>query len=265
MANLPITVYPGMKIGQISFLRMTTPAEHPYGSAGLGSKYQGSGAPPPAGTSRTSVPDPPGGDVAHQDHPRHGRDRDRLRHRRAPLRLSVSPGRARVGPTPTLHRPPGPALGRAFRGRGQRKLLRWTVPGIAHAFTFWGFTILLFTILEAYGDLFDARLLRAPHRPGPGARPSSRTSSPWPCSCRCASSPSSASSTPPSARPAVALLRLAHRGGVAGARHDRLGHDHADRLPRRPDQHRQLPLRQLVVALRLPRRVPPLHPLRDRA
>src|SRR5580698_11016019 len=38
---------------------------------------------------------------------------------------------------------------------GQRKLLRWTVPGMAHAFTFWGFTILLFTILEAYGALFD--------------------------------------------------------------------------------------------------------------
>jgi len=38
---------------------------------------------------------------------------------------------------------------------GQRKLLRWTVPGLAHAFTFWGFTILLFTIVEAYGALFD--------------------------------------------------------------------------------------------------------------
>jgi Fe-S oxidoreductase len=38
---------------------------------------------------------------------------------------------------------------------GQRKLLRWTVPGLAHAFTFWGFTILFFTILESYGDLFD--------------------------------------------------------------------------------------------------------------
>ena len=37
---------------------------------------------------------------------------------------------------------------------GQRKLLRWTVPGLAHAFTFWGFTVLLFTIIEAYGDLF---------------------------------------------------------------------------------------------------------------
>jgi len=37
---------------------------------------------------------------------------------------------------------------------GQKKLLRWTVPGLAHAFTFWGFTILMFTILEAYGDLF---------------------------------------------------------------------------------------------------------------
>jgi Fe-S oxidoreductase len=38
---------------------------------------------------------------------------------------------------------------------GQRKLLRWTVPGVAHAVTFWGFTILLLTIFEAYGALFD--------------------------------------------------------------------------------------------------------------
>jgi dCTP deaminase len=40
VANLPITLYPGMRIGQISFLEMTTPAAHPYGSSGLGSKYQ---------------------------------------------------------------------------------------------------------------------------------------------------------------------------------------------------------------------------------
>jgi Fe-S oxidoreductase len=38
---------------------------------------------------------------------------------------------------------------------GQRKLLQWTVPGTAHFFTMWGFTILLLTIIEAYGDLFD--------------------------------------------------------------------------------------------------------------
>ena len=37
---------------------------------------------------------------------------------------------------------------------GQRKLLQWTVPGLAHFFTMWGFTILLLTIIEAYGDLF---------------------------------------------------------------------------------------------------------------
>ncbi len=41
VANLPITLYDGMRIGQISFLQMTTPVEHPYGSAELGSKYQG--------------------------------------------------------------------------------------------------------------------------------------------------------------------------------------------------------------------------------
>ncbi|HEY5437837.1 MAG TPA: (Fe-S)-binding protein [Acidimicrobiales bacterium] len=38
---------------------------------------------------------------------------------------------------------------------GQKKLLRWTVPGLAHFFTMWGFTILMTTILEAYGSLFD--------------------------------------------------------------------------------------------------------------
>ncbi|MGD0944331.1 MAG: (Fe-S)-binding protein [Acidimicrobiales bacterium] len=37
----------------------------------------------------------------------------------------------------------------------QRRLLRWRVPGLAHAFTFWGFTVLLLTIIEAYGDMFE--------------------------------------------------------------------------------------------------------------
>ena len=37
---------------------------------------------------------------------------------------------------------------------GQRKLLRWTVPGLAHFFTMWGFFVLLATIIEAYGALF---------------------------------------------------------------------------------------------------------------
>ncbi|MGA2210477.1 MAG: (Fe-S)-binding protein [Acidimicrobiales bacterium] len=39
---------------------------------------------------------------------------------------------------------------------GQKRLLKWTVPGLAHAFTFWGFTILMLTIIEAFGDLFQA-------------------------------------------------------------------------------------------------------------
>jgi Fe-S oxidoreductase len=38
---------------------------------------------------------------------------------------------------------------------GQRKLLRWTVPGLAHFFTMWGFTVLMTTIIEAYGSLFQ--------------------------------------------------------------------------------------------------------------
>lgn len=40
-ASLPILLYPRMKIGQLSFLQMTTPADRPYGSKPLGSKYQG--------------------------------------------------------------------------------------------------------------------------------------------------------------------------------------------------------------------------------
>jgi dCTP deaminase len=45
VAKLPIALYFGMKIGQISFLEMSSRVERPYGSAGLGSKYQGQSEP----------------------------------------------------------------------------------------------------------------------------------------------------------------------------------------------------------------------------
>jgi dCTP deaminase len=45
VANLPITIYPGMKIGQISFFRLTSAADRPYGSSERGSKYQGQRGP----------------------------------------------------------------------------------------------------------------------------------------------------------------------------------------------------------------------------
>lgn len=48
VATLPITLYPGMKIGQISFVQMTTPADNPYGSTSIGSKYQGQVGPRPS-------------------------------------------------------------------------------------------------------------------------------------------------------------------------------------------------------------------------
>ena len=48
VANLPITLYPGMKIGQVSFMKMTSPAENPYGSGAKGSKYQGQRGPTPS-------------------------------------------------------------------------------------------------------------------------------------------------------------------------------------------------------------------------
>jgi deoxycytidine triphosphate deaminase/intein/homing endonuclease len=48
VANLPIAIYPGMPIGQISFLRMTSAAETPYGSEATRSKYQGQRGPTPS-------------------------------------------------------------------------------------------------------------------------------------------------------------------------------------------------------------------------
>ena len=48
VANLPITIYPGMKIGQISFFTLTSPAKDPYGTKKVGSKYQGQRGPTPS-------------------------------------------------------------------------------------------------------------------------------------------------------------------------------------------------------------------------
>ena len=45
VATLPITLWPGMKIGQLCFFRLSSPAEHPYGSDGYGSRYQGQRGP----------------------------------------------------------------------------------------------------------------------------------------------------------------------------------------------------------------------------
>ena len=57
VANLPVTLYHGMKIGQISYLRLSTPAENLYGSEALGSKYQGQGAPTASRMHRDFVED----------------------------------------------------------------------------------------------------------------------------------------------------------------------------------------------------------------
>ncbi len=48
VATLPITLWPGMKIGQLCFFRLSSPAEHPYGSARHGSRYQGQRGPTPS-------------------------------------------------------------------------------------------------------------------------------------------------------------------------------------------------------------------------
>ena len=48
VANLPITLWPGMKIGQLCLFRLSSSAEFPYGSAQAGSRYQGQRGPTPS-------------------------------------------------------------------------------------------------------------------------------------------------------------------------------------------------------------------------
>lgn len=56
VANLPIVLTPGMAIGQISFMQMSTPVDRPYGSPELGSKYQGQIEPTPSRAHRGRPP-----------------------------------------------------------------------------------------------------------------------------------------------------------------------------------------------------------------
>lgn len=48
VATLPIKLWPGMKIGQLCLFRLSSPAEHPYGSQAYGSRYQGQRGPTPS-------------------------------------------------------------------------------------------------------------------------------------------------------------------------------------------------------------------------
>ena len=70
VANLPIALYYGMKIGQISFFRMSSPVDRPYGSPELGSKYQGQSEPTASafhrdfGNGRSTPGEPADGEVS---------------------------------------------------------------------------------------------------------------------------------------------------------------------------------------------------------
>jgi dCTP deaminase len=64
MTRLPISLYPGMRIAQLVFEMLSTPADRPYGHGGLGSKYQGQSGPTPSQYWRNFAPEaddaPPG-------------------------------------------------------------------------------------------------------------------------------------------------------------------------------------------------------------
>ena len=52
VATLPIKLWPGMKIGQLCFFRLSSPSEHPYGSEKYGSRYQGQRGPTPSRSAK---------------------------------------------------------------------------------------------------------------------------------------------------------------------------------------------------------------------
>ncbi len=55
VATLPIKLWPGMKIGQLCFFRLSSPADHPYGSSEYGSRYQGQRGPTASRSSQGFV------------------------------------------------------------------------------------------------------------------------------------------------------------------------------------------------------------------
>ena len=68
----------------------------------------------------------------------------------------VSLARAGKPATGRLVDPTARVTAEATEVLGQKKLLKWTIPGLAHVFAFWGFLVLGLTILETYGALFIA-------------------------------------------------------------------------------------------------------------
>ncbi|MEV2278977.1 dCTP deaminase [Nocardiopsis sp. NPDC050513] len=58
VATLPIKLYPGMKIGQLCMFRLSSAAEHPYGSARYGSRYQGQRGPTPSRSHQNFIRTP---------------------------------------------------------------------------------------------------------------------------------------------------------------------------------------------------------------
>ena len=92
------------------------------------------------------------------------------------------------------------------------------MPGLAHAFTFWGFTILMFTILEAYGALFDRDFFVPLIGRGRALGFIEDFFAVAVLVALCVFTGIRVRELPQAQGPAVALLRLAHRGGLARPR-----------------------------------------------
>ena len=137
-----------------------------------------------------------------------------------------------------------PGSGRSSpRSSARRKLLKWSIPGLAHFFTMWGFFILVTVYLEAYGALFQPNF----HIPIVGRWDALGFLQDFIALAVLAGIITFAiirlRSEPKEYGRALPLLRLTHRRRLADPVHDLPGHLQLRHLPRRLGQHRKLPLR----------------------
>ena len=77
----------------------------------------------------------------------------------AARRVLVLYGIVKKSGQPTPDRPESPMASTIIETQsveviGQKKLLAWTIPGVAHVFAFWGFLVLTITVIEAFGELY---------------------------------------------------------------------------------------------------------------
>ena len=157
---------------------------------------------------------------AHQTDRGHGHDAGRGRTRRTAGPVAVQADHVRQAGPGRTDEPGKRVWAEISEVFGQRRLLKWSIPGLAHFFTMWGFFILLTVYIEAYGVLFQHELPHPDHRPlGRAGLPAGLLRGRRAARHRHLRGHPLMRS-PREHRPRVAVLRLAHRRRLADPVHD---------------------------------------------